>query len=269
MYEGPVFDADNHYYEALDAFTRHLDPRLGPRCVQWCDIDGRKYQVVGGVVSRVVANPTFDPIAKAGAMHDYFRGNPDGRNPLEFLAEREPIRPEYRDRDRAGPRPRRAGTRGLLDVPDARHALRGAAPPRRRGLHPHVHGVQPLGRGGLGLRLPGQDLRRAVPVARRPRLGDRRAGVGARARRPHDRHAPRRAVHAERSAHARQPGVRSVLVTRGGGGHHGRGARGGQRLHGATATRRTASARASRARAWDRASRCCTWSARSTTSSRR
>ncbi len=22
----PVFDADNHYYEALDAFTRHLDP---------------------------------------------------------------------------------------------------------------------------------------------------------------------------------------------------------------------------------------------------
>ena len=21
-----AFDADNHYYEALDAFTRHLDP---------------------------------------------------------------------------------------------------------------------------------------------------------------------------------------------------------------------------------------------------
>jgi predicted TIM-barrel fold metal-dependent hydrolase len=99
MYDGPVFDADNHYYEALDAFTRHLDPRLGPRCVQWCDIDGRQYQVVGGRVSRVVNNPTFDPIAKAGAMHDYFRGNPDGRNPLEFLADREPIRAEYRDRD--------------------------------------------------------------------------------------------------------------------------------------------------------------------------
>jgi hypothetical protein len=23
----PVFDGDNHYYEAVDAFTRHLDPR--------------------------------------------------------------------------------------------------------------------------------------------------------------------------------------------------------------------------------------------------
>ena len=29
--DSPVFDADNHYYEALDAFTRHLDPKLGPR----------------------------------------------------------------------------------------------------------------------------------------------------------------------------------------------------------------------------------------------
>jgi hypothetical protein len=92
------FDCDNHYYEALDAFTRHLAPKDGPRCVQWAEIDGRKYQVVGGRVSRVVTNPTFDPIAPAGAMHDYFRGNPDKKHPLEFLSVREAIRPEYRDR---------------------------------------------------------------------------------------------------------------------------------------------------------------------------
>jgi predicted TIM-barrel fold metal-dependent hydrolase len=94
-----AFDADNHYYEALDAFTRHLDPRLGPRTVQWAEIGGRKYHVVGGRVSRAVVNPTFDPIAKPGAMHDYFRGNPEGRSPLEFLRDRERIRPEYRNRD--------------------------------------------------------------------------------------------------------------------------------------------------------------------------
>jgi hypothetical protein len=92
-------DADNHYYEALDAFTRHLDPKLGPRTVQWAEIDGRKYHVVGGRVSRAVTNPTFDPIAKAGALSDYFRGNPEQRFPTDFLREREPIRPEYRDRD--------------------------------------------------------------------------------------------------------------------------------------------------------------------------
>ncbi len=94
-----AFDADNHYYEAMDAFTRHLDPKLGGRCVQWCEINGRKYHVVGGRVSHAVVNPTFDPIAKAGAMHDYFRGNPDGKQPWEFLTEREPIPAEYRDRD--------------------------------------------------------------------------------------------------------------------------------------------------------------------------
>ena len=54
----PVFDADNHYYEALDAFTRHLDPALGPRCVQWAAIDGRQYHVVGG---RVVRERRFRP----------------------------------------------------------------------------------------------------------------------------------------------------------------------------------------------------------------
>jgi predicted TIM-barrel fold metal-dependent hydrolase len=95
----PVVDADNHYYEALAAFTRHLDPAWATRCVQWCEIDGRRYHVVGGRVSRAVSNATFDPIARAGAMHDFFRGNPEGRDPLSFLTEREPIRPEYRDRE--------------------------------------------------------------------------------------------------------------------------------------------------------------------------
>ena len=93
-----AFDADNHYYEALDAFTRHLDPAWGPRVVQWCEIDGRKYHVVGGRVSRAVTNPTFDPIAPPGALHDYFRGNPDGKSPMDFLRDREPIPAEYRDR---------------------------------------------------------------------------------------------------------------------------------------------------------------------------
>ena len=93
----PVFDADNHYYEALDAFTRHLDPALGPRVIEWAEVGGRQYHVIGGRLSRAVTNPTFDPIAMPGAMYDYFRGNPDHRNPMEFLSRRESIRPAYRD----------------------------------------------------------------------------------------------------------------------------------------------------------------------------
>jgi predicted TIM-barrel fold metal-dependent hydrolase len=95
----PVFDADNHYYEAEDAFTRHLDPALGPRCVQWATIDGRQYHVIGGRISRAVTNATFDPISKPGCLYEYFRGNTEGVNPLERLRDHEPIRAEYRDRD--------------------------------------------------------------------------------------------------------------------------------------------------------------------------
>src|SRR3954469_24248289 len=98
MSDDRAFDADNHYYEALDAFTRHLDPTLGPRVIQWAEINGRKYHVIGGRVSRAVTNPTFDPVAPAGALSDYFRGNPEGKVPQEYLRG-EPIRPEYRDRD--------------------------------------------------------------------------------------------------------------------------------------------------------------------------
>ena len=95
----PAFDADNHYYEALDAFTRHLDPKLGHRTVQWAEIDGRKYHVVGGKVSHAVVNPTFDPIAMPGALHSYFRGNPEEKTPTQRLREREPIPAYYRDPD--------------------------------------------------------------------------------------------------------------------------------------------------------------------------
>ena len=56
-----------------------------PGACSGAEIDGRKYHVVGGRVSHAVANPTFDPIANPGALHDYFRGNPDGTSPLEFL----------------------------------------------------------------------------------------------------------------------------------------------------------------------------------------
>jgi predicted TIM-barrel fold metal-dependent hydrolase len=97
--DSPVFDADNHYYEALDAFTRHLRPSDGPRVIQWVDVGNRRYHALGGRLNSAVTNPTFDPVSPAGSLVDYFRGNPHGRSPLELLGTPEPIRPEYRDRD--------------------------------------------------------------------------------------------------------------------------------------------------------------------------
>jgi predicted TIM-barrel fold metal-dependent hydrolase len=72
-----AFDADNHYYEVRDTFTRHLDPRMASRAVQWIEIDGRHHHLVAGKLSRAVKNPTFDPISKPGALHDFVRGQDD------------------------------------------------------------------------------------------------------------------------------------------------------------------------------------------------
>jgi hypothetical protein len=95
-----LFDCDNHYYEALDAFTRHMDPRLAKRAVAWAEIDGRRRLLVAEKVNRFIPNPTFDPVSKPGVLEKFFRGdNPEGLDIRAAFGELEPIRPEYRDRE--------------------------------------------------------------------------------------------------------------------------------------------------------------------------
>ncbi|HEX4016199.1 MAG TPA: amidohydrolase family protein [Frankiaceae bacterium] len=93
-----IFDFDNHYYEAPDAFTRYQDRSLGSRGVRWADIDGRRRLLVGGTVNSYVANPTFDPVARPGSLYDWYRGNPRQQRIVEAFGELEPLRPEYQDR---------------------------------------------------------------------------------------------------------------------------------------------------------------------------
>jgi predicted TIM-barrel fold metal-dependent hydrolase len=94
------FDADNHYYEAEDAFTRHIDRRMAKRGVEWVELRGRKRILVGGKLDKFIPNPSFDPVSKPGALEEYFRGeNPTGKSMAELFGDLEPIRPEYRDRD--------------------------------------------------------------------------------------------------------------------------------------------------------------------------
>jgi predicted TIM-barrel fold metal-dependent hydrolase len=96
-----VFDADNHYYEATDAFTRHLDPRFRKRGVQWAEIDGRQRLLVGGAICRFIPNPTFDPIARPGSLDLYFRGKSPSDDIREAFGDLERMddHPEYRNRD--------------------------------------------------------------------------------------------------------------------------------------------------------------------------
>ena len=96
------FDADNHYYEAEDAFTRHVDPKMAKRCMQWAEVDGKKRLLVGGKVNKFIPNPTFDPIARPGSLEDYFRGRNEGGIDMKTMfGDLDPIadHPAYRDRD--------------------------------------------------------------------------------------------------------------------------------------------------------------------------
>ena len=168
----PVFDADNHYYEALDAFTRHLDPRLGPRCVQWAEIDGRQYHVVGGRVSQAVVNPTFDPDRQGRRDARLLPRQPRGPQPARVPRGRASrSAPSTATATRASPSLDEQGLEAVWLFPTLGMLYEELLKRRPRRGHPHVHRVQPLARRGLGLRLPGPHLRRALPLARRRRTG--------------------------------------------------------------------------------------------------
>ena len=92
-------DADNHYYETLDAFTRHLDPKFKQRGVRVLQDGKRTEVVIGGKLNRFIPNPTFDPVIVPGCLDLQFRGQiPEGVDP-RTLTQVEPISETYRDRD--------------------------------------------------------------------------------------------------------------------------------------------------------------------------
>ncbi len=95
-----AFDADHHYYEAEDAFIRHVPRAMHKRCMQWAEVNGRKRLLVGGRINRFIPNPTFDPVARPGILDEYFRGrNPEGEDIRTLFRDLLPIDPCYRDRD--------------------------------------------------------------------------------------------------------------------------------------------------------------------------
>jgi len=92
-------DADNHYYEPLDAFTRHLPKPFAKRGVRPVQSGKRVELLIGDRVNRFVPNPTFDPIIVPGCLDQFFRGRVPGGADRSKLMKVEPLRVEYRDRD--------------------------------------------------------------------------------------------------------------------------------------------------------------------------
>jgi predicted TIM-barrel fold metal-dependent hydrolase len=91
-----AFDADNHYYEATDAFTRYLPPQRS-KLVTWATINGKSRMVVDNKIFRFIPNPTFDPVARPGVLDEYFRGKRAGDSIRDAFGDLEPISAAYRE----------------------------------------------------------------------------------------------------------------------------------------------------------------------------
>ena len=177
-----IFDADNHYWETSDAFTRHRDPKFADRGVRAVDVDGKPrymFAASGSIRSSPVrATCTCGP--RPGALYDYFAGTSDKARARQRARVRGAGRAPRVVRPRRAPGVHgRAGRRGGVAVPVAGRLHGRADAARHRGVDPHPAGLQPLARGGLGLRLPGPHLRRAVPHPVRRRPGGRASWSGA------------------------------------------------------------------------------------------
>ena len=70
-----LFDADNHYWESRDAFTRYRDPAFAERGVQVREVDGVLRYVIDGEVVQTLPGPAdVHPRPEPGSFMDYFAG---------------------------------------------------------------------------------------------------------------------------------------------------------------------------------------------------
>ena len=68
-----IFDADNHYYEPRDAFSRHLDPRFAERAVRVVtDANGKDTIFVAGQKHHFTP-PTFELVPPPGHLKEMMR----------------------------------------------------------------------------------------------------------------------------------------------------------------------------------------------------
>ena len=93
----PVFDADNHLYEAEDALTRCL-PAQHKDLFRYVEVKGRKKLVVRDVLTEFIPNPTFEVIAKPGSHMAFYAGeNPEGKTLRELTGDPMRCIPAFRE----------------------------------------------------------------------------------------------------------------------------------------------------------------------------
>ncbi len=97
---GPIFDADNHYWETSDAFTRYRDPKFAERGVRLVEVDGKLCYFIGDKPHPVVPGPgDVHGRPRPGMLYDYFAGR-EAIDPARHTYD-EPLadHPDWHNRD--------------------------------------------------------------------------------------------------------------------------------------------------------------------------
>lgn len=93
-----LFDADNHYYEPRDAFTRHMDPRHRDRAIHVVrGADGEDVVMVGDRKFTFLTELNYDTTVRPGSLRDMLRTLTEDH--VLDSSVREPVQPAYVNRD--------------------------------------------------------------------------------------------------------------------------------------------------------------------------
>lgn len=99
-----IFDADNHYWETQEAFTRYRDSKFVDRGITLVDLDNNgklRYVFANGRVHPIIPGPgDLHMRPRPGALYDYFAGKSDKARLGDELAAEDPAEhPDWFDRD--------------------------------------------------------------------------------------------------------------------------------------------------------------------------
>ena len=199
--------------------------------IQYVEVNGRTKIAVRGQISEYIPNPTFDVVARPGALEDYFKnGNPEGRSRREIFGKPIPSIPAFREPVARLALMDEMGIAQSLMFPTLgqprrrTHARRSRNDPRCRPL------TEPVVGRDVVVQLPGPHLHRPGHRPAHCRQGDRRARVGCRAGGQGDSHPSGTGSRVPGFTVVRAAGVRPVLEACRRTGRPGHDARVGQRL---------------------------------------
>ena len=97
---GPIFDADNHYWETSDSFMRHRDPKFRDRGLRLVEHEGQVRYFMGDNLWPMLPGPgELHDRPVPGSLFEYFAGRESVEVRAPSFTQKPADHPEYYNRD--------------------------------------------------------------------------------------------------------------------------------------------------------------------------